>query len=116
VRPIDGRIIASIGTPPKRGEAGSSRSTKGEKRSRLGSVLAIYRVVAPFEDPRPNTAPEQIYGDRGEPTRWFQPERFLQVPDERGTPLRLSGFRSVSYAILLNTTDPVFVGDYVRNP
>jgi hypothetical protein len=41
----------------------------------------------------------------------------LYVPDERsGCSFVFRVFDRVSYAILLNTTDPVFVGDYVRNP
>ena len=41
----------------------------------------------------------------------------LHVPDERsGLLFVFRVFDRVSYAILLNQTDPVFVGDYVRNP
>ena len=50
-------------------------------------------------------------------TRFFQPDRLLKVPDERsGLLFVFRVFDRVSYAILLNTTDPVVVGDYVRNP
>ena len=39
------------------------------------------------------------------------------MPDERsGLLFVFRVFDRVSYAILLNTTDPVAVGDYVRNP
>ena len=84
-------------------------------------MLAIYRVVPPIPDPRPL---ERARPDRAiphdwtpEPTRFFQPERLLNVPDERtGLLFVFRVFDRVSYAIVLNTTDPVFVGDYVRNP
>jgi hypothetical protein len=116
-RPIDGRILAT-----NRGavEAGRGWIVTLDKGSRdgldVGAVLAIYRVVPPFPDPRPNTAGEQE-DPLSEPTRWFQPEQLLHIPDERsGLLFVFRVFDRVSYAILLNTTDPVFVGDYVRNP
>jgi len=76
----------------------------------VGTVLAIYRVVAPIPDPRPVIRPPY------EP-RVFQPERWLNVPDERsGLLFVFRVFDRVSYALLLNTTDPVVVGNIVRNP
>jgi hypothetical protein len=47
----------------------------------------------------------------------FEPERWLNVPDERiGLLFVFRVFDRVSYALVLNTTDPVVVGNYVRNP
>jgi hypothetical protein len=50
-------------------------------------------------------------------TTTFLPQNQLQVPDERvGLLFVFRVFERVSYAILLNTTDPVVVGDAVRRP
>ena len=45
------------------------------------------------------------------------PERLLYVPDERiGLMFVFRVFDRVSYALVLNTSDPVVVGNYARNP
>jgi len=118
-QPVDGRIIALSGDAAT--EAGRGSIVTLDKGARngldVGAVLAIYRVIPPIEDPRPSKEPEQIDPNGGEPTRFFTPVRLLHVPDERsGLLFVFRVFDRVSYAILLNQTDPVFVGDYVRNP
>jgi hypothetical protein len=117
-RPIDARIIALNNDATEAGRGWIVTLDKGSRNGLdVGSVLAIYRVVAPIADPRPNKEPEQIDPNGGEPTRFFKPDRWLHVPDERsGLLFVFRVFDRVSYAILLNTTDPVFVGDYARNP
>jgi len=117
-RRIDGRIIATNRDAIEAGRGWIVTLDKGARDGLdIGAVLAIYRVVPQIPDPRPPTDPDQIAPDRGEPTRFFQPERLLSVPDERsGLLFVFRVFDRVSYAIVLNTTDPVFVGDYVRNP
>jgi hypothetical protein len=116
---IDGRVIAlesDLATEAGRGsivtlDNGTSNGLD------IGTVLAIYRVVPAIEDPRPSKEPEQINPNGGDPTRFFTPVRMLHVPDERsGLLFVFRVFDRVSYAILLNQTAPVFVGDYVRNP
>jgi len=82
----------------------------------VGTVLAISRGGATILDPRPSPDPDQIviYLDQ---TKAIQPDRFLNLPEERtGLLFVFRVFDNVSYAILLNTTDPVNVGDSVRNP
>jgi hypothetical protein len=116
---VDGRIIAlSNNTATEAGRGSIVTLDKGSRNGLdVGTVLAIYRVVPPITDPRPSKEPEQIDPNGGEPTRFFTPVRMLHVPDERtGLLFVFRIFDRVSYAILLNQTDPVFVGDYVRKP
>jgi hypothetical protein len=110
-RPIQGQIIA---TDRDAMEAGRGWVVTLDRGSRdgldVGTVLAIYRVVPPLPDPRPVIRPPY------EP-RVFEPERWLNVPDERsGLLFVFRVFDRVSYALVLNTTDPVVVGNFVRNP
>ena len=86
----------------------------------IGTVLAINRVFPPIPDTRPSKEPDRL--DTTAPgalerTVFYQPDRYLDIPDERtGLLFVYRVFDYVSYAILLNTTDPVTVGDVVRNP
>jgi len=110
-RPVQGQIIA---TDRDAIEAGRGWVVTLDKGSRdgldIGTVLAIYRVVPPIPDPRPVIRPPY------EP-RVFEPERWLNVPDERsGLLFVFRVFDRVSYALVLNTTDPIVVGNIVRNP
>jgi hypothetical protein len=110
-RPVQGQIIA---TDRDAIEAGRGWVVTLDRGSRdgldVGTVLAVYRVVPPIPDPRPVIRPPY------EP-RVFEPERWLNVPDERsGLVFVFRVFDRVSYALVLNTTDPVVVGNFVRNP
>jgi hypothetical protein len=81
----------------------------------VGTVLAVYRGVEPIPDPRPNTETPVIYFM--DHTRWYVRDKYLDVPQERtGLMFVFRVFDRVAYAILLNTTDPVQVGDFVRKP
>jgi len=115
--PIDGQIIATNRDAVEAARGWIVTLDKGTRdQLDVGSVLAIYRVVPPLPDPRPPTNPDEIavYSDV---TRFFQPERLLRIPDERsGLLFVFRVFDRVSYALVLNTTIPVHVGDYVRNP
>jgi hypothetical protein len=76
----------------------------------VGTILAIYRVRPPIPDPRPVIRPVDKPWE-------YQPERLLQLPDERsGLLFVFRVFDRVAYALLLNTTEPIVVGDQVRNP
>jgi len=110
-RPVQGQIIATDRDAIEAGRGWVVTLDKGSSDGvEVGTVLAIYRVVAPIPDPRPVIRPPY------EP-RVFQPERWLNVPDERsGLLFVFRVFDRVSYALLLNTTDPVVVGNIVRNP
>jgi len=110
-RPVQGQIIA---TDRDAIEAGRGWVVTLDKGSRdgldVGTVLAVYRVVPPIPDPRPVIRPPY------EP-RVFEPERWLNVPDERiGLLFVFRVFDRVAYGLVLNTTDPVVVGNIVRNP
>jgi hypothetical protein len=51
-----------------------------------------------------------------QPNLYLQ-DRYVKVPDERiGLVFVFRVFDRVSYAYVLNTTDPVHVGNYTRNP
>jgi hypothetical protein len=86
----------------------------------IGTVLAISRVFPPIPDTRPSKEPDRL--DTTAPgalerTVFYQPDRYLDIPAERtGLLFVYRVFDYVSYAILLNTTDPVTVGDAVRKP
>ena len=80
-------------------------------------MLAIYRVVAPIRDRRPNPNEQTIMFPNLDQTTVFSPPRFLKVPDERtGILMVFRVFERVSYAIVLNSTDAIRTGDYVRTP
>ena len=116
-RDVSGRIIASMKDNTEMGRGSIVTIDRGAADGvDVGTVLAIYRGVAPIRDPRPNNEPEVIvrYWDQ---TTWFRPDKFLDVPEERtGLMFVFRVFDRVAYAILLNTTDPVQVGDFVRKP
>ena len=116
-RPVDGHIIALDRDAAEVGRGWIVTIDKGAADGiDVGTVLAIYHVVPPILDPRPSKEPELavIFSS---PTKYIQPDRFLDIPDERlGLMFVFRVFDRVSYALVLNTTDPVVVGDYVRKP
>jgi hypothetical protein len=90
---------------------------QGEKQGvEVGHVLAVYRQVKPIDDPRPEMSREQII--RGfEATTWYKKPNFIKVPDERiGLLFVFRTFDNASYAMALNTTEPINIGDLARNP
>jgi hypothetical protein len=110
-RPVQGQIIATDRDATEAGRGWVVTLDKGAKDGLdVGTVLAIYRAVPPIPDPRPVIRPPY------EP-RVFEPERWLNVPDERiGLVFVFRVFDRVSYGLVLNTTDPVVVGNILRNP
>ncbi len=110
-KPIQSQIIATDRDSIEAGRGWVVTIDKGRNDGLdVGTVLAIYRVVPPIPDPRPIERPvDKPYE--------FMPERWLNVPDERiGLMFVFRIFDRVSYALVLNTTDPVVVGNYGRNP
>ena len=119
-KPVTGRIIDLA-----RGAAEASRGwlvtiDRGSADGiDVGTVLAIYRAVPPIPDPRPSREPDRLSttDTQRDQTTFYQPERYLNIPNERtGLLFVYRVFDRVSFAVVINTTDPVFAGDFVRNP
>ncbi|HEX8740923.1 MAG TPA: LysM domain-containing protein [Casimicrobiaceae bacterium] len=84
----------------------------------VGSVLAIYRAVEPIRDPRPGHryGPETMLQDFDN-TTFYAPPKYLKIPDERtGVLMVFRVFDRVSYALVMNSSGPVRIGDKVRTP
>ena len=116
-RPVDAHIIALARDAAEVGRGWIVTIDKGAADGiDVGTVLAIYNSVPPILDPRPSKEPELVV-IFSNPTKYFQPERYLNIPDERlGLMFVFRVFDRVSYALVLNTTDPVEVGDQARKP
>jgi len=116
-KPIDGRIIDLDRNATEAGRGWLVTLDKGAADGLdVGTVLAINRTVPSIPDPRPSLEPDRIERFL-EQTVSYQPERWINIPDERtGLLFVYRVFDFASLAILLNTTDPVNVGDSVRNP
>ena len=81
-----------------------------------GHVLAVYRVLPRIIDPRPSRQ-QTIILRFLDSTTVFTPREFVQPADERtGLVFVFRTFDRVSYALVLNTTDPVRPGDHARTP
>ena len=114
-KPIDGRILATDRDAIEAGRGWVVTLDKGKARRprRRHGARDLPRRRRRFPIRGPSTAGHPRCSTR----RVFTPERWLNVPDERiGLMFVFRVFDRVSYALVLNTTDPVVVGDYVRNP
>jgi len=116
-RDVEGRIIASMSDTVEMGRGSIVTIDKGTADGvDVGTVLAVYRGVAPIPDPRPNTDTPVIVRHFDQ-TTWFVKDKYLEVPQERtGLLFVFRTFDRVAYGILLNTTDPVTIGDFIRKP
>lgn len=116
-KPVNGQIIASGQDAAEFGRGAVVTVDKGLRDGLdVGSVLAIYRVVPPLPDPRPSKEPDRFL-QLLEQTKVYQPDRFVNVPDERtGLVFIFRAFDRVAYGLVLNTTDAVNLGDWVRQP
>jgi hypothetical protein len=114
---VEAFIVSSLRNTVELGRGEVIVIDQGEKQGvENGSVLAVYRQVAPIADPRPNMSREQII--RGfDTTTWYKRPNLIKVPDERiALVFVFRTFENASYAITLNTTSPINIGDFVRNP
>lgn len=116
-RDVEGRIIATMTDTVEMGRGSIVTIDRGAQDGLdVGAVLAVYRSVAPIPDPRPNED-QPVIVRFFEQTTWYRKDKLLEVPEERtGLAFVFRTFDRVSYAILLNTTDPVQIGDLVRKP
>ena len=116
-RDVEGRIIATITDTVEMGRGSIVTIDKGTRDGvDVGTVLAVYRGVDPIPDPRPNNDPSVIvrFFDQ---TTLYRKDKFLEVPQERtGLLFVFRTFDRVAYGILLNSTDPVQIGDFIRRP
>jgi hypothetical protein len=117
-RSIDGRIIALGNDAVETGRGYLVTVDRGIRDGlEAGHVLAIYHPAPVIADPRPYTGPD-IFSKLSDQTRSImQPTRYLNLPPERtGLLFIFRVFDKLSYAIVLNTTEPIVVGDVVRRP
>ncbi|HVO90203.1 MAG TPA: LysM peptidoglycan-binding domain-containing protein [Casimicrobiaceae bacterium] len=117
-KPIDARILKLAYEGAETGRGYIVTLDKGSADGlEVGHVLAVYRVVAPLRDRRPNAESQTVLLPGYDQTTWYTPPKYLKIPDERtGIMMVFRVFDRVSYALVLNTTDPVRVGDFARTP
>lgn len=116
-QPINGQIIATAQNSLEVGRGAVVTLDKGRVDGLdIGSVLAVYRVPGSIPDPRPSKEPDRI-AKFLEQTKFYQPDRFVEIPADRtGLVFVFRVFDRVSYGLVLNTTDVVNQGDWVRQP
>lgn len=116
-KPIDARILRVPYDNIETGRGYVVTIDRGSKDGvEPGNVLAIYRVVPPVIDPRPSRQQTVILRFL-DPTTVFTPREYVQPADERtGLMFVFRTFDRVSFAVVLNTTDPIRPGDHARKP
>jgi len=116
-KPLEARILRVPFDGLETGVGGVVTLDKGTADGvEVGHVLAVYRVIPPVVDPRPSRE-QTIILRYLDPTTVFTPREYLQAADERtGLLFVFRTFDRVSYAVLINTKDPVRPGDYARKP
>ena len=115
---VDGRII-SLGS--NAAEAGRGFIVTVDRGMRdgleVGHVLAIYHPTPVIADPRPYEGPDILARFVERTQIIVPPQRYLNIPPERsGLLFVFRTFDKVAYALVLNASEPVVIGDLVRKP
>jgi hypothetical protein len=115
---VDGRIIALANDSVETGRGYLVTLDRGNRDGiEVGHVLAIYHPAPVIADPRPYEGPDILSKLMDQTRAIVPPTRYLNLPPERsGLLFVFRVFDKLSYAIVLNTTEPVVVGDVVRKP
>lgn len=114
---VSGHIIASYVNASEMGRGNIVTIDKGTREGvDVGAVLAVYSGARSIVDPRPNLEQPQLLRFLDQ-TLYFTPDKSLEIPEERvGLMFVFRAFDRVSYAVLLNTSQPIHVGDLYRQP
>jgi len=117
-RLVDGRVIALANDAVETGRGYLVTLDRGSSDGiEVGHVLAIYHPAPVVPDPRPYEGPDILSKLMDQTRAVVPPSRYLNLPAERsGLLFVFRVFDRLSYAIVLNTTEPIVVGDVVRKP
>lgn len=117
-RAVEGRIIALANDSAETGSGYIVTLDRGQQDGlESGHVLAIYHPAPVIPDSRPSPSSDVISKIVDQTRTIMQPTRYLNLPPERsGLVFVFRVFDRVAYAIVLNTTEPIVVGDIVRKP
>jgi hypothetical protein len=115
---IDGRIIALANDSIETGRGYLVTLDRGTRDGlEVGHVLAIYHPAPVIVDPRPYEGGDVLSKLADQTRAIIPPARYLNLPPERsGLLFVFRVFDRLSYAIVINTTEPIVVGDVVRKP
>jgi hypothetical protein len=115
---VEGRVIQLYSGGIESGRGSLVVLDRGTRDGlEVGSVLAIYHPIPLIPDPRPYDGPDVLSKLADQTKSIIPPTKYLNVPPERsGLLFVFRVFERVAYAIVLNTGEPVVVGDFVRKP